>query len=184
MRAAFLLYLCARAHVCTHSRTRHSSCGLFRTENWELQEGNRLYTTTRTVTHTLVSWGELRMCTVLGLTPLALALRYKAKRLFLRPRSPLGREPLYLKADRQKQRRKKNKSEGDNSDFSGVTLYFYHACGSYGTDTLPPVESGSMSFHWLQPRWREAEQLEPKKVKRSAAFYSYVITTSSLLFWL
>lgn len=54
---------------------------------------------TRARTHTLVSCGELRMCTVLGLTPLALALRYRAKRLFLRPRSPLGREPLYLRGD-------------------------------------------------------------------------------------
>ena len=52
---------------------------------------------------TLLSCGVLRMCTALGLTPLALALRYRAKRLFLRPRSPLGREPLYLERGTQKQ---------------------------------------------------------------------------------
>lgn len=52
-------------------------------------------------TCTLLSCGVLRMCTALGLTPLALALRYRAKRLFLRPRSPLGSEPLYLKKDKQ-----------------------------------------------------------------------------------
>lgn len=34
-------------------------------------------------------------CTVLGLTPLALGLLDRLKRLFLLPRSPLGREPLY-----------------------------------------------------------------------------------------
>lgn len=76
--------------------------------------------------HTLVSCGELRMCTVLGLTPLALALRYRAKRLFLRPRSPLGREPLYLKGDREKRHRVENKSTGQNSDLSGAPIYFIY----------------------------------------------------------
>lgn len=45
---------------------------------------------------TLLAWGVLRMCTVLGLTPLALVLLYRANLLFRLPRSPLGREPLYL----------------------------------------------------------------------------------------
>lgn len=36
------------------------------------------------------------MCTALGLTPLALVLLYSANLLFRLPRSPLGREPLYL----------------------------------------------------------------------------------------
>lgn len=48
---------------------------------------------------------------MLGLTPLALARRYKAKRLFLRPRSPLGREPLYLKEETEE--------HGDEADVSG-----------------------------------------------------------------
>lgn len=33
---------------------------------------------------------------MLGLTPLALVLLYRANLLFRLPRSPLGREPLYL----------------------------------------------------------------------------------------
>lgn len=33
---------------------------------------------------------------MLGLTPLALVLLYSANLLFRLPRSPLGREPLYL----------------------------------------------------------------------------------------
>lgn len=45
---------------------------------------------------TLLACGVLIMCTVLGLTPLALVLLYSANLLFLLPRSPLGREPLYL----------------------------------------------------------------------------------------
>lgn len=49
---------------------------------------------------TLLAWGVLRMCTVLGVTPLALVLLYSANRLFRLPRSPLGREPLYLWRER------------------------------------------------------------------------------------
>lgn len=45
---------------------------------------------------TLLACGVLMMCTVLGLTPLALVLLYSANLLFRLPRSPLGREPLYL----------------------------------------------------------------------------------------
>lgn len=60
-----------------------------------------------THTRTLLSCGVLRMCTALGLTPLALALRYRAKRLFLRPRSPLGREPLYLEEEHNMHRMNK-----------------------------------------------------------------------------
>lgn len=45
---------------------------------------------------TLVAWGVLRTCTVLGDTPLGLILLYRANLLFRLPRSPLGREPLYL----------------------------------------------------------------------------------------
>lgn len=45
---------------------------------------------------TLLACGVLMMCTVLGLTPLALVLLYRANLLFRLPRSPLGREPLYL----------------------------------------------------------------------------------------
>lgn len=63
-------------------------------------------------TRTLLSCGVLRMCTALGLTPLALALRYRAKRLFLRPRSPLGRQPLYLRKS------KKNKKSAQTQEAS------------------------------------------------------------------
>lgn len=45
---------------------------------------------------TLLACGVFMMCTVLGLTPLALVLLYRANLLFRLPRSPLGREPLYL----------------------------------------------------------------------------------------
>lgn len=45
---------------------------------------------------TFAAWGVQAMCTVLGFTPFALALLNKANLLFLLPRSPFGREPLYL----------------------------------------------------------------------------------------
>lgn len=45
---------------------------------------------------TLAAWGEQATWTVLGFTPFAFGLLQSAKRLLRLPRSPLGREPLYL----------------------------------------------------------------------------------------
>lgn len=103
-------------------------------------------------THTLVSCGELRMCTVLGLTPLALALRYRAKRLFLRPRSPLGREPLYLKGDRQERHRVENKSTGQNSDLSRAPIYLFFTSLVIHTALIIWQQTEVdrwIKFHWL-----------------------------------
>lgn len=48
---------------------------------------------------TLDAWGVEITWTVLGFTPLALGRLKRANLLFLRPLSPLGSAPLYLKAD-------------------------------------------------------------------------------------
>lgn len=55
---------------------------------------------------TLAACGVQDACTVLGLTPLALFLRHRAKRLFRLPLSPLGRAPLHLQETSQRQRRR------------------------------------------------------------------------------
>ncbi len=52
--------------------------------------------------YTLAACGVQATCTVLGLTPLDLGLLKSANLLFLLPRSPLGREPLYLQKESEK----------------------------------------------------------------------------------
>lgn len=67
---------------------------------------------------TLVAWGVLRTCTVLGDTPLGLILLYRANLLFRLPRSPLGREPLYLSETGQ----------GGEKDSKLTVIYLFHLC--------------------------------------------------------
>jgi len=50
---------------------------------------------------TLAACGVQATCTVLGLTPLDFGLLKRANLLFLLPRSPFGREPLYLQKERE-----------------------------------------------------------------------------------